>query len=151
MSNQGTSTRIIFPFMKPVYDSLADYAYPLLRVTAGLIFVPHGWQKFFERFDGTVAFFAKIGLEPAAALVTYVALVELVGGLAIALGLLTRPFALMAAVNLFVAAFYVHWAKGFPWTGGGYEYPLLWALVMVVIFIRGGHHCSLDRKIGREF
>ena len=57
----------------------------------------------------------------------------------------------MAAVNLFVGAFLVHWGSGFFWTQRGYEYALLWGLVMVVIFIRGGHHRSLDRRMGWEF
>lgn len=152
MSESSSATKRIFSFMDPVYEGLADYAYPLLRVTAGLMYVPHGYGKLFGgKFDGTVGFFSKVGLEPAAALVTYVGVTEFFGGLLIALGLLTRPFAAFAAINLFFGAFYIHWSKGFLWGGGGYEYPLLWGLVMVVIFIRGGHHYSLDRKIGREF
>ena len=151
MSDQEPSKRLVFPFMKPVYDGLADYAYPLLRVTAGLIYVPHGYQKLFGgRFDGTAAFFTKMGLPAPEALTAYVGISEFFGGIAIALGLLTRPFAAMAAVNLFVGAFLVHWGSGFFWTGRGYEYPLLWALVMVVIFIRGGHHMSLDKRMSWE-
>ena len=151
MSNGETSTSLYFSFMKPVYDGLADFSYPLVRVATGAIYVPHGYQKLFENFSGTAAFFTKLGLEPASALTAYVGCIELFGGLAIALGILTRPFAALAAINLFVATFYVHWGNGFAWNKGGYEYPLLWALVMVGIFIRGGHRYSLDRKLGREF
>lgn len=137
--------------MKPVYDGLADYAYPLLRVTAGLIYAPHGYAKLFGgRFDATAGFFTKMGFPAPEALATYVGITELFGGIAIALGLLTRPFAAMAAVNLFVGAFLVHWGSGFFWTGRGYEYPLLWALVMMVIFIRGGHHLSIDGRMKWE-
>ncbi len=84
-------------------------------------------------------------------LATYVGCIEFFGGLAIILGLLTRPFAGLAAITLFVAAFYVHWGNRFAWLAKGYKFPMLWALVMVVIFIRGGHHHSLDRKLGRGF
>lgn len=45
----------------------------------------------------------------------------------------------------------IHWGAGFLWTQRGYEYPLLWGLVMVVIFIRGGHHRSLDKRMSWEF
>ncbi len=152
MSEQSSTTRRIVPFMNPIYEGLADYANTILRVAAGLIYVPHGYGKLFGGgFEGTVGFFTRIGLEPASALVFYVGCVEFFGGILIALGLLTRPFAGLAAINLFVAAFYVHWANGFLWSNGGYEYSLLWGLVMVVIFIRGGQQLSVDKMIGREF
>ena len=152
MSDQDSTTKRILPFMSPIYDGLADYAYTILRVAAGLTLVPHGYGKLFGGgLDGTAGFFTKIGLEPAMALATYVGVTEFFGGILIALGLLTRPFAGFAAINLFVAAFYVHWSKGFLWGSGGYEYPLLWGLIMLVIVIRGGHRHSLDKMIGREF
>lgn len=152
MTDEASTRKLIVPFMAPIYDGLADYAYPILRVAAGLIYVRHGYDKLFGgAFNGTVGFFTKLGLEPAAALVTYVGIIEFFGGILIALGLLTRPFAACAAINLFAAAFYVHWSNGYAWNKGGYEYALLWGLVMVVIFIRGGHHHSVDKAIGREF
>jgi putative oxidoreductase len=38
----------------------------------------------------------------------------------------------------------------FGWTGAGYEYPLMWGLVMFAVALRGGGPYSLDRAIGRE-
>ena len=49
-----------------------------------------------------------------------------------------------------VSVFAVHLGNGFFWTNGGYEYPLLWGLIALAIFFRGGGELSLDRKIGRE-
>jgi putative oxidoreductase len=40
---------------------------------------------------------------------------------------------------------------GYFWTNRGYEYALLWWLLCIGIFFRGGERCSLDRLIGKEF
>jgi putative oxidoreductase len=41
-------------------------------------------------------------------------------------------------------------AKGFFWSQGGWEYPLLIGMCALFFLIRGGGTCSLDRAIGRE-
>jgi putative oxidoreductase len=147
---------LILPGLDGLYQSLKPWAYPLVRFFAGLILVPHGAQKLFGAFgggglDGTAGFFAKIGLEPSMILATWVGFFEFFGGIAIAIGLLTRPVALVVAVQLLVAAFYVHLASGYFWTGRGYEFPLLWAIIMIAIAIRGGGDKSIDKMLGKEF
>ncbi len=148
MGNPRSTSKRIVPFMAPIYDGLADYTYLILRVGAGLIFVPHGYAKLFGgNFDNAVKFFTKLGLEPAVALVSYVGIVEFFGGLAIALGLLTRPFAGLMTLNMLVVMFHVYWSAGYA----RLSFPLVLALVMLVIFIRGGHKQSIDSRIGWEF
>ena len=71
-----------------------------------------------------------------------------IGGLCIALGLITRFFAVAIAVEMAVI---VHqYFPKFGWTGPGYEYPLMWGLIMLAIALRGGGPYSLDRRLGRE-
>ena len=72
--------------------------------------------------------------------------VEFFGGLALVLGLLTRPAALAVTFMLGVALT-VHTGNGFFWTSGGVEYPLLWALTAFGIFLRGGDRFSLDARL----
>ncbi len=43
-----------------------------------------------------------------------------------------------------------HHLPKFGWTDRGYEYPLMWGLVMFAIALRGGGPLSLDRRIGKE-
>ena len=45
---------------------------------------------------------------------------------------------------------WVHFPMGFGWTNRGYEYPLMWGLIMFAIALRGGGPYSLDRRIGKE-
>jgi putative oxidoreductase len=44
----------------------------------------------------------------------------------------------------------IHLGAGFFWSEGGWEYPVLWAIVAGSFAIRGGGRWSLDRLIGRE-
>ncbi len=133
---------------------LAPLAEPLIRATAGLLLVPHGAQKLFGWFGGygleaTGQFFAtKLGLPPSLALVA--GLIEFVGGVLLAIGLLTRPVAALVFGLMAVAVVQVHLNAGFFWTAGGYEYPLFWALVALAYVLRGGGRFSVDALIGRE-
>jgi putative oxidoreductase len=137
-----------------VFDKLAPLAYPLVRVTAGLLLMPHGAQKLFGWFGGygltaTGEFFSgSLGLQPGLLFALLVGGVEFFGGLALVLGLLTRPAALAVTVVMAVAAFGVHLPNGFFWSDGGYEYPLMWGLVAFAVFLRGGDRYSLDRSLG---
>ena len=63
------------------------------------------------------------------------------------LGLPTRPAALAVAVFPGVALS-VHLPNGFFRTAGGIEYPLMWGVVAVAIFLRGGDAYSLDARFG---
>jgi putative oxidoreductase len=138
------------------FDRLAPLGYPLIRITAGLLLMPHGAQKLFGWFggyglDATGQFFAtSLGMEPGFLFALLAGLVEFFGGLALVLGLLTRPAALGIAVLMGVALT-VHAANGFFWTSGGVEYPLMWGLIAIAVFLRGGERFSLDRRLGLRF
>jgi len=74
-------------------------------------------------------------------------LIEFVGGLLLVLGLLTRPVAVAVMVLMLVAAS-VHIPQGFFWTNGGFEFPLMWALLAAALVLRGGGAYSLDARFG---
>src|SRR6266487_3702712 len=75
---------------------------------------------------------------------------EMVGGVLMVIGFLTRPVAALFFGFMAVAAFHVHWKIGYFWTGRGLEMPLLLLILALVILIRGGGKYSVDRRIGRE-
>lgn len=143
--------RLLLPFLGPLYDALAPLSWALVRFTAGAALVPHGWGKIIGGgLSGAADSFAGLGLEPAGILALYIGLLELVGGTLLAVGLLTRLWALQVAAFMAIAAFYVHWPNGYMWTDKGWEYPAFWMLVSLAILIRGGGPLSLDRLLPRE-
>ena len=155
MRQNAGEERLIVPALRPLYRALTPWAWTLVRLVGGLNLVPHGLQKLFGWFGGkgmeaTAQGFGQMGFEPAALWVWLVALTEVVGGLFLALGLLTRPAAVAIAIFLLTAVAH-HMPNGFFWPEGGYEYPLLWGVVALAFVIRGGGPFSVDRLIGRAF
>ncbi|HUF86471.1 MAG TPA: DoxX family protein [Thermohalobaculum sp.] len=150
-----TPPALVVPALGPVYASLAGLSEALVRVAAGAFLIPHGAQKLFGWFGGygleaTGAFFAtQLGFANGYLAALGAGSLEVFGGLMLALGLFTRPVAALIAVFLLMAAS-VHLGAGFFWTEGGWEYPVLWALVAAHFAIRGGGRYALDRAIGRE-
>jgi putative oxidoreductase len=134
-------------------DRLSTYADAMVRLTAGLLLMPHGAQKLFGWFGGPglagagEMFQTKMGLPPTLALVA--GLIEFFGGAMLALGIATRLMGLLIAGMLFFTVFAVHLHAGFFWPKGGFEYPLLWGVVALSYALKGGGHCSLDALITR--
>ncbi|MDB5649606.1 MAG: putative rane protein [Hyphomicrobiales bacterium] len=149
-----SAAKPVVPLFASISSALSPFAEPLVRVTAGLLLLPHGSQKLFGWFGGygveaTGQFFAtKLGLPASLALVA--GLVEFFGGLMLAAGLLTRPVAALVFGLMAVAVLQVHLPIGFFWTDGGFEYPLFWSIVALSYAIRGGGRYSIDALIGRE-
>ena len=153
MAARSSDTKLYFPGLGGIYDGLADWGYPLLRITAGLMLIPHAWPKFTTAgAAGVAAGLARRGIEPALAFAYLIMFVELVGGICIAIGFLTRPFALLCLIEMIVIAVKAHLPNGwfFSVQGGGGEFPVMWAILFLIILIRGGGHFSVDRAIGKE-
>ena len=157
MSTNAKIFGIDLPF--PSFDACAmpfrDHADLLARLVVGLFLVPHGAQKLFGWFGGygleaTGQFFSEqLGYSNGYLAALGAGSVEFFGGLALALGLFTRPAALAVAVLLAVAST-VHLGNGFFWTSGGYEYPVLWAVLAASFAVKGGGRFSLDSLVGNR-
>src|SRR6266850_1231300 len=119
----GRGMSSIVPFVARLYRPLERYAYTLIRVATGAIFIPHGVQKLF------------LGGAQSAATSGLGAL-ELVGGLLLVLGVLVRPIALALAMDalLVIAA---NLGKGWLWTRGGVQYHTFLLGMCVALAIGG--------------
>jgi putative oxidoreductase len=146
---EETKPSLLVPGLRGFYDWAQPVSWLLIRLTAGLMLIPHGWPKLMAGIGPVAAnALAKRGIGPAEPLAVILIAIETLGGLCIALGLFTRFWATAAAIEMTVIVY--HHLPKFGWTERGYEYPLMWGLVMLAIALRGGGPYSLDRKIGRE-
>lgn len=122
----------------------------VVRVVAGVAFTAHGAQKVFVSGLGAVAAgFAQMGLPLAGLLGPAVGLVEFLGGLALILGLLTRPVAAALAVVMLGAVFLVHLPAGY-FLPNGYEFAFTLMGAAVALAITGAGGFSLDSRLGAE-
>jgi putative oxidoreductase len=122
------------------------YAVLLLRISLGLLFLAHvGLKIFVFTIPGTVEFFASLGF-PAALAYAVIAL-ELLGGVALIVGFYAPYVALPLAVEILGTIVTVHGANGWVFTnqGGGWEFPALWTVALIALFLLGDGPFALTR------
>lgn len=150
MNGRAGEPKLIFPGLAGFYAMMEPIAYTITRVVFGIIMIMHGWPKLmvagvdrvgmnFVKNYGLPYWFAHLAV-----------FFEVVGGAALIVGLFTRFFGAALAIEMLVAMFVSHWAKGFSVGQGGYEYVLFLGIVCFFIAIRGGGRYSVDAKIGKE-
>ncbi|MFD3562335.1 DoxX family protein [Streptomyces sp. NPDC058686] len=127
-----------------------DLGLLVLRLGLGLTMAAHGAQKLFGWFggggiDGTGQFFAASGYPSPKAFAVVAGLSETLGGLGLALGLLT-PLAAAAVAGTLVNAIAVKWGGGF-FAPQGIEYELLIALGAVALALTGPGRIAVDRLL----
>jgi putative oxidoreductase len=122
-----TPTPVPTPTAAPRRWSAGDAAYVILRVASGLLFMAHGLQKLLGLFGGL----GNGDTGPLVSRLGVAGVLELVGGLLVALGFFTRPVALVLAGEMVIAYVVAHLPRGvLPLQNGG-EVALLYALIFV--------------------
>lgn len=131
----------------PTYNpALLTLTQTMLRVVMGFLFAAHGWQKYFQyTLDGTVAAFGQMGVPAAGFVAPVIATLEIVGGVALILGVLTRVFAALLGLNMLGALFLVHAPAGVFVDAGGFELVLALAAGAAAIALMGPGRVSVDR------
>jgi putative oxidoreductase len=113
-----------------------------IRLIAGIGFIINGLPKLVN-ITGTEAEFAsKIGLPAALALP--VGLLEVIGGIALIIGVLTRITSILFIILMIGATITVQLAKGFI---GGYEVNLLYFSIAVTLLVTGPGRPSIEWNI----
>ena len=131
------------------FDALA------LRIPAAIIFIAHGAQKLFAWFggyglEGTGQWMASIGLEPGYQMALLAGSAEFFGGIALLIGLMVRPAALVLAVTMLVAIYSVHFVNGLFMSANGYEFALTLLAITVALVISGAGKFSVDNLLNKR-
>ena len=115
---------------------LEPYAYSVLRLVGGTLFVFHGLQKFGLFGGSLVELMSRLGAA---------AVIEVVAGTLIAIGLLTVPAALVASAEMAVAYALTHYPRE-PWPiQNGGELAVLYGFLFLFVVTRGPGPISVDR------
>jgi putative oxidoreductase len=122
-------------------NSVLGYGLLPIRIIAGLTFIAHGLPKFFD-VSGGYGFFESVNLPPE--LFLPIALLEVGGGFAILLGILTRIASALLIIEMLGAILMVKLPKGFI---GGYEFELLLISICLSLVILGPGKLSIENYI----
>lgn len=114
----------------------------LLRVVLGITFFVHGVSKLQGGIENTAGWFSSIGIPGILAYV--VAGIELIGGVALIVGLGTRVVSALMALIMVGAIVKVKLSTGFM---GGYELDLVLMVIAIYLAMNGSSMISLDSKL----
>ena len=110
----------------------------LLRIVAGFLFFQHGLPKLFGGFGSK-------GPVEVMSQMWFAGVIEVFGGIAIALGVFTSPVAFIASGEMTVAYFQAHMPRGFWPIANGGELAALYCFVFLYFAAMGGGKWSIDR------
>lgn len=131
-------------------NRLQPWGVLFLRLTLGASMLYHGWHKVvpgnlshpFAPLDHSANYVGSLGLPRWLGYIS--ALTEFLGGIGLLLGLFTRLFAFLVAINMLVAIFAVTLRDGYS----GSELPLALLAIALMLLFAGSGKAALDRRFG---
>jgi putative oxidoreductase len=127
---------------KMVYEKLAQYGPLPIRILAGIAFIIHGLPKLSD-IAGTEDFFANmVGLPAAMALP--IGLLEVIGGIALLVGALTRIASILFIIEMIGSTIVAKLSRGFV---GGYELDLLLMAMSISLLLTGPGRISVEWNV----
>jgi putative oxidoreductase len=113
-----------------------DLALLILRLALAAALLYHGVPKLMN-YGGTVGFFQSANIPVPALSVAFAIVAEVGGGLLLLLGVAVDIAGLLIIIDMIGAIAFVHWAKGYDFTKGGWEYPFAVLCIALALALAG--------------
>lgn len=118
-----------------------------IRLVMGSAFIAYGYPKITD-IAGTSEGFATLGIPLAGLFGPIVAIVEFIGGICLLLGILTRYWGLLLAIEMTVTTLGVKVPQGASFIGGGgYDLDLIFLASALALVLLGGGRLSIDKDL----
>lgn len=126
-------------------STIKESALLLSRILLGVILIAHGWDKFqITGLEGVSGYFDSLGIPAAAVAAPAVALIEIIGGTLLILGLFTPIVSIIITVVMVGAALFAHLSNGIFVTNGGWELVGAIAAGTLALAALGAGRYSMD-------
>lgn len=127
----------------------SDIGLLAIRLAAGFAFVMHGMMKFEMGIANVAQGFGGMGIPLPGIAAPFISGLEVVGGVALMLGLLARVFGFLLTCDMLTATLLVHFKNG--WLGeNGMELTTLLGCMALAIALSGAGPISVDGLIARR-
>jgi len=145
---------LLFPAWGGLYARAEPVLYAAMRFVFGIVMLTHGLPKAMGTSHGSMAdpmagsinlIQNVMGLPFAPQLAFLVMLLETVGAVMLAIGLWSRPVALLIALEMAGISYAL--GPTWPWVDRGIEYPVLMGFLALYIAVRGSGCFAVDRKL----
>jgi len=129
--------------MRGIFGVDPGWGVTVVRISMGLIFAVHGYQKFAGGIAGVSAFFAKVSIPLPGLMAPVIAILELVGGLLLLAGVATRWVGLLFAIEMIVTTFWVQ-IPGRGWGASDLDRSLLAGGILLLL--AGAGRAAVDER-----
>jgi putative oxidoreductase len=146
-----TRVAVIMGGIETTIQTVRDITLLIGRVVLGMVFIAHGWTKHTNGIEATADRFESWGVPAPTVSAYFATYLELIGGSALILGLMTPVAALLLCSTMIGAIFTAHADGGFSLRDNGYEYVLTLAAFCLVIAAHGSGKFGLDALWLRRF
>jgi putative oxidoreductase len=139
-----TRVAVIMNGMETTIRTVRDITLLFGRVTLGIVFIARGWAKHSSGIDSTAARFESWSVPASTVCAYFTTHLELIGGSALILGLMTPVAALLLCSTMIGDIFTAHAGGGFSLRDNEFEYVLTLAAFCLVIAAQGSGKFALD-------
>lgn len=130
-------------------EKWGPFALLMLRVVAGAVFATHGYLKLSGGVDGFGGMLGGLGVPLPLFFAWVVTIVELVGGIALILGLLTHLSSKLLGIDMIVATLLVHAKNGLTGPSGA-ELTLSLLAIVIALMVLGAGAWSIDATLMKK-